>query len=98
MLKTANPTSGTTRFGRSVSISGNYVIIGAENTSPEIGKVQILVRIGSFWQSVQKFNDQFQTPSFFGNSVAIDGNNKRFLIGAQGEASEMGKAVFGKVN
>jgi hypothetical protein len=34
----------------------------------------------------------------FGSSVFIDGNTKRFLIGASGYSVSTGKIMFGKVN
>jgi len=97
-------TNGSTYndFGASVSISGNYVIISYESVIPfgggTIGATMILVRVGAFWQRIQEFGDPFAFPNNgFGTSVAIDGNNKRFLIGVPGFIPG-GKAVFGKVN
>ncbi len=97
-------TNGSTYndFGTSVSISGNYAIISYESVIPfgggSIGATMILVRVGAFWQRIQEFGDPFSFPNNgFGASVAIDGNNKRFLIGVPGFGA-VGKTVFGKVN
>jgi FG-GAP repeat len=90
-------------FGTSVSISGNYAIVGAQNTKGVGGVAQgstsIYQRLGFGWQKVQFVNDP--SGNFFdkfGNAVGIDAANKRFIIGAAGYGEASGKVVFGKVN
>lgn len=72
-------------FGSSVSISGNYIVVGVpgDDTSPyvNVGSVYIFFYNGNTWVQQQKIipsgstgNDQA------GNSVCIDGN--RLIVGA----------------
>jgi hypothetical protein len=95
--------AGGDSFGYSVSISGNYAIVGANQddvgANADQGSASIYVRVGLGWQRLQyvvdpggNANDQF------GYGTAIDGTNLRFLVGANGYANSSGKAVFGKVN
>jgi hypothetical protein len=98
-------------FGRSVQLSGEYLIVGMpwDERLPddEIGGAIIYKKLGSMWQRLQYVTDPTGNDhDHFGESVSIDGVNKRFLIGAPGfgnngapaYANEKGKAVFGKVN
>ncbi|MEO6233460.1 MAG: FG-GAP repeat protein [Ferruginibacter sp.] len=87
-------------FGWSVAISGNYAIAGAlfddVGSNTDQGSSTIYLRIGPFWQKLQYVTDPAGEGSdLYGGSVSIDGNTKRFLIGAQ-SAGTVGKAVFGK--
>ncbi|MES2773137.1 MAG: FG-GAP repeat protein [Bacteroidota bacterium] len=89
-------------FGTSVCISEDYAIVGARygkgmNGTP--GTVFIYLRVGFGWQLLQKVTDPGSTGSeSFGVSVAIDGNIKRFLCGANGYGLSSGKVLFGKIN
>jgi hypothetical protein len=90
-------------FGSSVSISGNYILIGApkDDVSPNTdeGGVSLFTRIGNFWQQQQYITDPAgSTGNSGGTSVAIDGASKRFIIGVPGAFDSRGKALFGKVN
>jgi FG-GAP repeat len=92
-------------FGVSVSISGDYAIVGAyaDNfgfTPPTArGSATIYQRLGLQWNKFQLVADPIGvTTAFFGCATAIDGINKRFLIGAIAYANNNGKAVFGKIN
>ena len=92
------------QFGVSVSISGNYAIVGAltddVGANQSQGSASIYLRIGQGWQKVQYISDPGgNAEDFFGISAAIDGATKRFLIGASFfGAGGSGKAVFGKIN
>lgn len=91
------------RFGWNVSISGNYILVGAPNddVSPNTdeGGVSLFTRLGNFWQQQQYITDPSGSSSnVTGSAVAIDGTTKRFLIGVPGAFSSSGKAIFGKVN
>jgi FG-GAP repeat len=95
--------SDTDNFGTSVSISGNYVIIGHPNegipTIPEQGSATIYQRIGLRWNKVQYFKDPSGASlDYMGSSISIDGTTKRFLIGAPGYGGGSGTAIFGKIN
>ncbi len=90
-------------FGNSVSISGNYILVGAYvddiGSSIAEGGVALFTKVGNFWQQLQYITDPAGSANnYMGNSVAIDGTTKRFLIGAPGAFSNRGKVIFGKVN
>lgn len=89
-------------FGSSVSISGNYIIIGALQddigTNTNQGSSTIYLRVGNYFQKMQFFTDPAGVADDdFGRSVAIDATTKRFVVGAY-FALPGGKAVFGKLN
>jgi hypothetical protein len=88
-------------FGSSVSISGDYAIVGAYSDDDggftDNGSATVYKRTGNIWQSLQKVtNPQGASNDRFGVSTSID-NNGRFLIGAYGVAGYNGMAFFGKV-
>jgi FG-GAP repeat/Head domain of trimeric autotransporter adhesin len=90
-------------FGYSVSISGNYAIVGARSDDGAAGADQgsagIYLRVGLGWQRLQYITDPGGNASdAFGMATAIDGATQRFLIGAPFYANASGKVVFGKVN
>ena len=90
-------------FGRSVSISGDYAIVGTSgddiDTNINQGSASIFLRVGLEWQKLQYVTDPGGKPTnYFGTATSIDGATKRFLIGASGYANSSGKVVFGKVN
>jgi hypothetical protein len=90
-------------FGRSVCISGNYAIVGADGDDVGIntnqGSATIYQRIGSGWKKLQYVTDPGgSTNDNFGFSASVDGITKRFLTGAYGFANNTGSAVFGKIN
>ncbi len=102
-LKLTNPiVDNNDYFGSSVSISGDYVIVGA-NADDEgsgltnNGSATVYKRYGEVWLEIQKFTRANpKSGEYFGQSVSIDGNSKRFLVGAYGVGSQ-GLAFFGKV-
>lgn len=90
-------------FGTSVSIAGNYMLVGAYLVDVEQkvnqGTVSLYQRLGNGWQLLQTIIEPGGSPSdFFGLSCALDISTRRFLIGASGYISNTGKAVFGKIN
>ena len=90
-------------FGISVSLSGNYAIVGARLDDGaggnDQGSASIYIRLGSGWQRLQYVTDPGAgAVNYFGYATAIEGTSLRFLIGANGFANNMGKAVFGKIN
>lgn len=87
-------------FGHSVSISGNYALVGAnwDTVGPFDlqGSVTIYQRVGLGWSKLQFVTQQTENPiGGFGNSTAVDGASKRFLIGF---FAGNGSAIFGKIN
>jgi hypothetical protein len=90
-------------FGISVSISGNYILVGCYNDNGPGGTGQgsatIYQRIGSGWQKLQLIMDPAGSYLMaFGYAVAIDGSTQRFVAGSPVSFNLTGKAVFGKVN
>jgi FG-GAP repeat len=90
-------------FGSSVSISGNYAIVGAildavgSNTGQ--GSAIIYQRVGMGWQKLQYITDPGgNSNDTMGESVSIDAISKRFLIGVPGFGTSVGKVLFGKIN
>ncbi len=71
-------------FGSSVSISGDYVIVGVkgdDDNGSESGSAYIYKRDGNTWEQVKKLlpNDG-ASEDYFGESVSISGN--RAIVGA----------------
>ncbi|HEV7780467.1 MAG TPA: hypothetical protein VGO58_04330 [Chitinophagaceae bacterium] len=92
----------TDGFGFSVTLSGNYLVVGIpyDNVGPvdNKGSATIFEKVGIGWAKVQYLHDKMGRPDDdFGYNVAIDGNTKRFLAGVFGYGKESGKIVFGKV-
>src|SRR5210317_1456169 len=84
-------------FGYSVSISGDYAIVGApydDTGASSAGAAYIYTRSGTTWGNEQKLLGEVAS-DFFGWSVAIDGGNA--IVGAQYEdtgASNAGAAYI----
>ena len=92
-----------TYFGCSVSISGNYALVGAysSNTGPvtNIGHCILYIHVGSGWQKNQYITDPGgESFDFMGTATGIDGATKQFVIGSPGFTNQTGKAMFGKIN
>ncbi len=104
MQKLTDPAGGLSDyFGGSVSISGNYALVGANDdkvgNNAAQGSASIYIRIGGAWQRLQYVTDPAGNfNESFGGATAIDGSTKRFLIGEHGFNSYMGKVIFGKIN
>jgi len=86
-------------FGNSVSVSGNFLIVGDPFHGPsQVGSAVIYSRVGLQWQALQNTKDPQARPSDkFGNAVTIDGASRRFLVGMTSYAQLSGKAIFGKI-
>jgi hypothetical protein len=74
-------------FGYSVSISGDYIVIGAPqddiNVNADQGSAYIFGRVGTFWAQITKLTDLYGAASDkFGWSVAISSDYG--IIGAPG--------------
>lgn len=75
-------------FGRSVSISGDYVVVGAENDDVGIdvnqGSAYVFFRSGTNWtQQAKIFATTGDADDFFGNSVSISGSY--IAVGSKGD-------------
>ena len=101
-VKLLNPNpANDDNFGCSVSISGDYAVVGTyqddEAGGTDNGSVTMYKRIGNSWTKIIKnTNPLTNNNENFGSSVAIDGSNKRFLVGAPGAQANAGMAFFGK--
>lgn len=83
-----------TRFGSSIAINGQNIVVGAENDNYDANDLNPLIASGScyifnksastFWQQKQKIvsSDRVEM-QFFGDDVGIDGTN--IIVGATGE-------------
>jgi len=75
------------RFGRSVSVSGNTIVIGAEydnDNGVSSGSAYVFVREGASWSEQQKLTaSDGAAGNLFGNSVSVSGNT--IVVGAHGD-------------
>lgn len=90
-------------FGISVSLSGNFLIVGTYHddigSNTNQGSASIFMRVGNAWGKLQYVTDPMgNTDDGFGITTALDGSTRHFLIGANGYANSSGKIVFGKIN
>ncbi len=76
-------------FGRSVSISGDYAIVGADREDTgalDVGAAYIFERNGEVWSEVAKVQaSDKQASDWFGCSVSISGD--RAIVGARFEST-----------
>jgi hypothetical protein len=75
------------RFGNSISISNNTVVVGAPNEAPSsilnAGSAYVFIKTGTMWSQQDKItagSGQTQSGALFGSSVAI--SNNTIVIGA----------------
>ena len=85
------------RFGSSVSISGDYAVVGAPGYSipdyPNLGVVAVFHRVDGFWRfETYVFNPINAPDQSFGADVAIHGN--AMVVGATAYNSLQGIAYF----
>ena len=77
--------SGSDNFGWSVSLSGDYAIVGAFNKNSATGAAYIYTRNGTTWSQQQKIQRRAtkQATDQFGSSVSISGDYA--IVGAHAE-------------
>jgi hypothetical protein len=98
-----NSTSAYDWTGSSVSISNDILIFSSlgdndESGNSQSGSCSIYRKYGNTWKSIQLFYDPSGSPNdSFGRSVSIDGQTRKFIIGAAGIQTSMGLSFFGKV-
>ena len=88
-IQKISPSISNINFGIDVSLSGNYLIVGASSftISGDTGKAVIFEKIGSSWQEKQIITPSLGNPDdYFGNSVAIDSNGIA-VIGSHGNSN-----------
>ena len=95
---TASDAAGWDRFGNSVSISGDYILIGAVNDDDggtSSGTAFIFKNNGGTWGQVAKLTaSDAAEVDYFGGSVSISGDYA--VIGAYGDDSDTGSAYIFK--
>ncbi len=67
-------------FGKSVAISGDYIVVGADNEDYGSGSAYVFHRSGDTWSQVAKLEGSDEAMDYFGHSVDIDGDY--IVIGA----------------
>ncbi|MCS5606759.1 MAG: FG-GAP repeat protein, partial [Alphaproteobacteria bacterium] len=86
-LTTENAGGSSDYFGNSVSISGNYIIVGTPNDNEDAnqaGAAYIFTRSNTSWSSPEQIvASDAAAGDGFGNSVAIDGEYA--IVGAHGD-------------
>lgn len=89
---TADDATGNDRFGRSVAISGDIVIVGASGDShagTSSGSAYIFARNGSTWAQQTKLTAPDAAKwAYFGISVAVSGD--AVAVGAKGDNNDAG--------
>jgi hypothetical protein len=85
-------------FGRSVTINGDYVIIGAYGDDSARGSAYVFKRNGTAWvQEAKLLANDGEADDFFGGSISMGFNY--IVIGAPGADSSRGSAyIFTQVN
>ncbi len=85
-------------FGFSVSISGNYIIVGAHTTGDDSdqGSDYIFVRNGAAWPRLRTVADN--SPADTNNGASVGISNGSFIISGPGFQQRQGKVSFGVVD
>jgi uncharacterized repeat protein (TIGR01451 family) len=79
------------RFGSSVSISGETIVVGAPSASNSTGSAYVFVRSGSVWTMQQKVVAPDGGPNeSFGHSVSVDGDT--VVVGTPFQTFQLGAA------
>jgi uncharacterized repeat protein (TIGR01451 family) len=79
------------RFGSSVSVSGDTVVVGAPNDGKAMGAAYVFVRVGTTWALQQKLVAPDGGPNEgFGQAVALDGNT--VVVGTPFQTFQFGAA------
>jgi FG-GAP repeat len=95
--------AGNDSFGKSVSISGEYAMVSADYDDEQgllnNGSFSIYKRYGESWTLVSKSSNPgaISDAEKLGNSVAIDGTTRRFMVGSHEFSNGRGLVLTGKV-
>lgn len=75
-------------FGHAVSISGNYIVVGAPGSETGTGKVYVFERnAAGDWIEIEKISSHDKSQgNLFGTSVSVSGNY--FIVGAPNNATD----------
>jgi hypothetical protein len=98
----AQPVGNSIRFGKSVYVSGNYLLVGVPgrdvDTEDAKGELVLYQRVGSFYNKMQAIRDPAGVQNIgFGDMVVIDGVSKHFIASNATGGSVHARAVFGTV-
>ncbi|KAA3614975.1 MAG: T9SS C-terminal target domain-containing protein [Calditrichaeota bacterium] len=82
---TASDAAASDEFGYSVSINGDYALVGAPGENTETGAAYAFLRSGSSWSQTSKSVSLFDGDNFdrYGESVAINADNS--VMGSPGD-------------
>jgi hypothetical protein len=85
---------GYDRFGKSVAIDGDTLVVGAPDEDNIVGAVYVFTRIGTEWsQQVTLRSSNTQGEAAFGWSVTLDGDT--VVVGAPAEDSSANSTASG---
>lgn len=73
------------QFGQAVAVQGNVAVVGAPNEAGNTGAAYVFEKTTLGWQLSEKLIGDPTPGSFFGASVAIDGD--RIVVGAHGDSN-----------
>lgn len=98
-LRSNTPKHGD-KFGISVSISGDYAIVGASGVDAccftDQGAAYLFKRSGTNWDQVRSYTDN--SPEYTQNGSAVSISDGSFIIGAPRYLTYKGKVSFGVVD
>ncbi len=88
---TASDAASGDQFGHTVSVSGEYAVVGAVNDNSGEGSAYIFVRSGTTWTQNQRLTASDASAGHkFGSSVSVSGDYA--VVGAYGDNSREGSA------
>ncbi len=90
---TASDGNINNNFGQGVAIRGDVAVVGAPIKDNYLGAAYVYLRSGNNWIEHQRLPaGDLTTPSYFGNSVAIDGDT--IVVGAYGNGTSGAVYVY----
>ncbi|MFN8319694.1 MAG: FG-GAP repeat protein [Saprospiraceae bacterium] len=101
-IKNGPSSAAGDRFGGSISVSDNYLMVGAdyrtENGNLNAGSVTIYKRYENNWIEHESFSCPVtEAQSRFGFSLSLDPNSRKFVVGAPGFDNYSGLVNFGQI-
>lgn len=82
-------------FGYSVSMFGDYAIVGAEGTNTGAGSVYVFKNESGTWTQIQKLNaSDGSSQDYFGHSVSIYADH--IIVGAVGDSEDLNGSSYMK--
>jgi FG-GAP repeat len=97
---TASDGAAGNRFGFSVAISGDYVVVGAGNATVGEnvmqGSAYTFSQSGTSWSQLRKIPDN--APASTRNGISVGLSNGTYIIGGPGFQTSKGKVGFGTID